>query len=85
MPGYVRLVLALAPSSLIQLDADLVSVHRQREQRAEPRAGPPTALLAEQPLAETPVEAPAEPSVGQRAEPHGEGAGASETGSNTPV
>ena len=76
----------MAPSSLTQLDADLVSVHRQREQRAEPRAGPPpTALLAEQPLAETPVEAPAEPSVGQRAEPHGEGTGASETGSNTPV
>ena len=78
----MRLVLGLAPSSLNQLDADLVSVHRQREQRAEPPAGPPAALLAE-----TPVEAPAEPSVEQRAETQGEGAGASETGraSNTPV
>ena len=79
LPDYVRLVLGLAPSSLNQLDADLVSVHRQRAQRAEPPAGPPVALLVEQPLAETPVEAPAEPPVGQRAEPQGEGAGASET------
>lgn len=72
MPGYVRLVLALAPSSLIQLDADLVSVHRQREQRAEPPAEPPAALLVEQSLVETPVEAPAEPPAGQRAEPQGD-------------
>ena len=87
LPDYVHLVLGLAPSSLNQLDADLVLVHRQRAQRAEPPAGPPAALLVEQPLAETRVEAPAEPPVGQQAEPQGEGAGASETGraSNAPV
>ena len=81
LPDYVRVVLGLAPTSLAQLDADLVSVHRQREQRAQPRPAPPAAPpaapqaetpltetpLAETPLSETPrVEAAAVPSVGQR-------------------
>jgi hypothetical protein len=83
LPDYVRVVLGLAPTSLAQLDADLVSVHRQREQRAQPRpapqAAPPAAPQAETPLSETPrVEAAAVPSVGQRegdtsaGEPQGE-------------
>ena len=74
----MRVVLGLAPTSLAQLDADLVSVHRQREQRAQQaRPAPPAAPLAETPLTETPltetpltetprVEAAAVPSVGQR-------------------
>ena len=90
----MRVVLGLAPTSLAQLDADLVSVHRQREQRAQPRPAPPAAPQAETPLAETPlsetprVGAAAVPSVGQRegdtsaGEPQGEatmeGTGASE-------
>ena len=84
----MRIVLGLAPSSLGQLDADLVSVHRQREQRAEPRAELPAEQRTGPPLAEPSAEVlTGQPRAEQQTELRGEGTGASETGaaSNAPV